>query len=62
MFISFKKTDGEWTEPVSMGSYIKGAMLINVSTDGKYLFYASKGDIYWISTKIIEELKPEDLK
>lgn len=62
MFISFKKTDGEWTEAVSMGTYLKGAMLINVSTDGKYLFYAAKGDIYWVSAKIIEELKPKELK
>jgi len=62
MFISFKTLNNKWTEPISMGSYIKGSHLITVSTDGKYLFYDSKGDIYWVSTKIIEELKPKDLK
>jgi len=33
-----------------------------LSPDGKYLFYQSRGDIYWVDAKIIEELKPRDLK
>ena len=38
-----------------------------ISSDGKYLFFSrpngeKNGDIYWVSTKIIEKLKPEELK
>ena len=37
-----------------------------VSPDGKYLFYAhgppERWDIYWVDAKIIEELKPGELK
>jgi len=37
-----------------------------LSPDGKYLFFTSKktgnGDIYWVDARIIEHLKPKDLK
>ncbi|MEL7005834.1 MAG: hypothetical protein AAFN93_24360 [Bacteroidota bacterium] len=28
-----------------------------VSKDGKYFFYSSKKDIYWVSTVIINEMR-----
>jgi len=28
-----------------------------VTSDGKYLFYTSNEDIYWVSTKIISQIK-----
>jgi len=30
--------------------------------DSKYLFFSSEGDIYWVDAKIIEDLKPKELK
>ena len=37
-----------------------------VTPDGKYIFFNSgrngNWDIYWVDAKIIEELKPEELK
>jgi len=30
--------------------------------DQKYFFFTSKGDIYWVDAKIIEELKLKMLK
>jgi Tol biopolymer transport system component len=60
LFVSFRLDDGVWSEAVSLGDKVNtptseiGAAL---SPDGKYLFYESKGDIYWVSTKYIAELK-----
>jgi hypothetical protein len=37
-----------------------------VTSDGKYLFFSGNaqrnGDIYWVSTKIIKALRPENNK
>lgn len=63
LFISFKNGDSSWSKPVSMGSFLKvTGPLIRVSNDGKYLLYSWSGDIYWVSTKIIEDLKLTELK
>lgn len=63
LYVSFKKKDESWTKPQNMGDYIplKGAAMARLSSDGKYIFFQAEGDIYWVSSKIIEELKPRDL-
>jgi hypothetical protein len=33
-----------------------------VTPDGKYLFYYAGGKFYWVNAKIIEEIKPKELK
>ncbi|MBN1272831.1 MAG: hypothetical protein JXB26_11240 [Candidatus Aminicenantes bacterium] len=63
LFVSFKKGES-WTDPVSLDKFIKQhAFCAWISFDGKYIFYHSldgaKGNIYWISTEIIEELKSD---
>ncbi|MFC1565033.1 hypothetical protein ACFL6G_08865 [candidate division KSB1 bacterium] len=73
LFISFKKPDGSWTKAVDMretlkitDSYIWASAM--VTPDGKYIFIeryiqeTQKADLYWISSKIIEELKPDYIK
>jgi len=63
--ISFKKEDGSWTRKVNMEKILKRNIVGGcpyVSPDGKYFFYTRNGDIYWVSAKIIEELKPKELK
>ena len=67
LFVSFKNTDGSWTDPISLGKYIKQhAFCAWITSDGKHIFFHSldnrKGNIYWVSAEIIEELKPEELK
>ena len=64
IYISWKNNDGKWIEPRNIGSEINSAGSeygSTISPDGKYLFYTSNKngneDIYWISSKIIEELK-----
>jgi hypothetical protein len=63
MYISFKKKDGNWTVPKNTkpetGMY---GSLAALTPDSKYLFYSSGGDIYWVDAKIIEKLKPKELK
>lgn len=60
LYISFKNTDETWTKSINMGAKInteKHELCPFVSRDGKYLFYTSNQDIYWVSSKIIDELK-----
>lgn len=61
LYISFKNTNSTWTPSINMGTTIntKGHELCPfVSKDGKYFFYTSNQDIYWVSAKVIEELRP----
>ncbi len=60
LYIGFKKADGTWTTAVNMGDKINTQNYEYcpfVTKDGKYLFYTSNQDIYWVSTAIIDELK-----
>lgn len=60
LYISFKENGQNWSKPKNMGSKIntKGHELCPfVTLDGKYFFYTSNQDIYWVSTEIFEELK-----
>lgn len=60
LYISFKKDDGSWTKSKNMGEPINSEsneFCPFMSKDGKYLFYASKGDIYWVDGKIIEQYR-----
>ncbi|PWV46501.1 PD40 domain-containing protein [Chitinophaga sp. S165] len=60
LYISFKKPDGAWTKAKNMGDVINtpGHELCPfVTADGKYFFYTSKRDIYWVDAKIIDDLR-----
>lgn len=61
LYISFKDGQNKWSEPKNMGDEINSseseyAPLLTI--DGKYLFFArGYGDVYWVSSQIIENLK-----
>lgn len=60
LYISFKNSDGKWTKAANMGNEINTPNYEYcpfVTKDGKYLFYTSNQDIYWVSTEIINEIK-----
>ncbi|HZY80507.1 MAG TPA: hypothetical protein VFE50_13360, partial [Cyclobacteriaceae bacterium] len=60
LFVSFRNTDGTWTTAKSLGNTINtntDDFCPYVSPDGKYLFYTSRQDIYWVSTEVIHKLK-----
>jgi hypothetical protein len=60
LFVCFKKQDGTWGEAIDLTKHgfdpkAGGAF---VSPDGEYLFFHLKSDIWWIDSKVIEELRP----
>jgi len=60
LWISFKKPDGTWTKAKNMGKLINtpGTEFCPfVSGDGKYFFYTSNRDIYWVDSRIIDGLR-----
>lgn len=60
LYISFKKDNGTWTESKNMGNNINTRnheLCPFVTNDGKYLFYTSNEDIYWVSADIINKYK-----
>lgn len=63
LYVSFK-IENQWSIPANLGENInKGySRFPRYSPDGKYLFFVRANGIYWVSTEIIQELKPEELK
>jgi Tol biopolymer transport system component len=72
LYICFNKGNSSWTVPVNMersGAKINIAHYAHfgptLSPDGKYLFFTrhngagDKLDIYWVSTKVIDEIRKE---
>ncbi|MET2984435.1 TolB-like translocation protein [Aureibaculum conchae] len=60
LYISFNNKDGVWSKAKNMGEVVNTSgheICPFVTHDGKYLFYTSNQDIYWISTKIFNNFK-----
>ncbi len=56
LYISFKKDDGTWTASKNMGPLINTKnheLCPFVTKDGKYFFYTSNKDIYWVDAKVL---------
>ena len=65
LYISFRMKNGAWSEAVNMGSDVNTSdndFGAKISPDGKYLLYCSRGDVHWVSSRIIQDLKPKELK
>jgi hypothetical protein len=74
IYISFKQKDGSWLTAINMGNKINTELQesgASVTPDGKYLFFSRSeqkiredgstywvGKSYWVSSAIIDELKP----
>lgn len=60
MYISFKNADGSWAKAVNMGDKINTKdheLCPFVTADGKYLFFTSNQDIYWVDARVIQEFR-----
>lgn len=60
LYISFQDANGNWSGAENMGDKINTTghePCPFVSQDGKYFFYTSNQDIYWIDAKIIENFR-----
>jgi len=55
LYISFKGKDGQWGQSIKLPKSLMGVCPM-VSPDGKFLFI----DIRWVSSKLIEELRPKE--
>jgi hypothetical protein len=70
LYISFQNRDETWTKAINMGQVINisNASISGpyVSPDSRFLFFArrQKGvfEYCWVSTKIIEKLRPKEFK
>lgn len=61
LWVCFRKSDGTWGEGINLGRRINtpdNESIPHLTPDGKYLFYTSSRDIYWVGTGFIEGLKP----
>jgi Tol biopolymer transport system component/sugar lactone lactonase YvrE len=66
-YLTFKKEDGSWTDPVSLGDTINSPgndVCPLVSADGQYFFFSSnrsgKWRLYWVSTEFINRLRKNE--
>lgn len=61
LYISFRNDDGTWSKAKNMGKIVNNEfhqLCPFVSQDGKYLFFTSNQDIYWVTSDIIETFRP----
>lgn len=60
ILVSFLGDDGLWSEPVTITDRMEtggGVLCPVVTPDQKYLFFISRGDIYWMDAGFIKELQ-----
>lgn len=60
LYISFKDDNGIWSKSKNMGKIINSKnheLCPFVTYDGKYLFYTSDENIYWVNAKILNKYK-----
>jgi len=60
LYVIFKKSDKSWSTPINLGKYINSEYAESsptISLDGQFLFFSRKGDIWWISSQVIDNIK-----
>ena len=62
IYISFKQNENEWTKPQELGAILNmDGNQPRISPDGKYIFFVdNESKAYWVSSSIIEELRPKE--
>ena len=61
LYVCFCLADGGWSNAINLGKDINTEgtdFCPSLSPDGRYLFYSSEGDIYWVDAQVIENLRP----
>jgi hypothetical protein len=65
LYASFRTAAGAWGTPIDLSQRLnlpEGEMLPTLSPDRRYLFFCNRWDIYWVSAKIIDELRPTEAR
>jgi hypothetical protein len=62
LFVSFKKSDSTWGNAIDLVSHGFDVMAggASITPDGKYLFFNLQGQLMWVESKVILELRPEE--
>jgi hypothetical protein len=62
LFLSFRRADGTWGDAIDLTKHGFDPMAGGpyVSPDGQYLFFGLKDDIWWVDSRVLEELKPKE--
>ncbi|MEO9872097.1 NAD(P)-binding domain-containing protein [Ekhidna sp.] len=68
IYVCFMEKDRTWTKPINLGDPVNTSAnegVPSISPDGKYMFFGREeqdgtGNIYWVSTEIIEQVRPAD--
>lgn len=61
LFVTFLLPDGTWSQPIDLTQHGFNARAggAYVSPDGRYLFFSLDGDIWWVDSQVIENLRPQ---
>ena len=66
LYVSFKKSNGGWTEAINLGAGINSDRSENrpfITADGKYLFFNSNvngsRDVFWVDLDLVTQLQPK---
>ena len=66
LFVIFKEKDNSWSKPINLGPSVNthhSETVARITPDGKFLFFGrynepdKRSNIYWVSTKVITQLK-----
>ena len=69
IYVCFKEKGGTWTEPINLGDDINSSLndgAPRITPDGKYFFFTRSdkdrdlSTVYWVSTDVIENLRPRN--
>jgi hypothetical protein len=60
LYVSYRNEDGSWTESVNLTRHLgmRSGQCPIVTHDGRYLFFMDGGGVCWVSTRCIQELRP----
>lgn len=68
IYVYFKKNEDGWSKPINLGSEVNSNFAEtcpSITPDGKYLFFGRYNEerelsnLYWVSTEVIEKLRPK---
>jgi len=60
LWVSFRTGDRTWEKGINLGENVNtpgNESIPHITPDGRYLFYTSNRDIYWVGTEFIDRLK-----
>jgi glyoxylase-like metal-dependent hydrolase (beta-lactamase superfamily II) len=63
LWVCFRNNDGSWGEALNLGDDVNTPatnFCPSLSPDGKYLFFSTCRDIYWVSAEVIGRLQPRN--